>query len=124
MPITLSAGSHTFTISAPPGLTPNNDSVRQLSESGGAASLVKEGGGTLRFSSSNTYTGLTTVNAGNLDLDNSSGVAINGDLQINNGIVRAGLADGLIADTAAVTINSGGTFRLDGHFDRIGPLHV
>jgi autotransporter-associated beta strand protein len=124
MPITLSAGVHTVTISSSPGSTPNSDGFGRLSESGGSASLIKEGAGTLVFRSSNSYTGVTTVNAGDLILFNNSGVSIPGDLVINNAFVTELLAGGLIADTSAVTINSGGTLTLEGHFDRVGSLHV
>jgi autotransporter-associated beta strand protein len=117
MPMTLSAGAHTFTISS-------FVSLNRLGESG-VASLVKEGAGALQFQSSNTCTGLTTINAGTLILENNSGVSINGNLLINGGTVQESL-DYLdhIADTSAVTVNSEGTLDLHGHFDTIGSLHV
>jgi Dockerin type I domain len=64
------------------------------------------------------------VNAGSLLLFNSTGVSIDGDLVVNNALVEELTTGGPIVDTSAVTINSGGTFRLVGHFDVIGSLHV
>jgi autotransporter-associated beta strand protein len=124
LPITLSPGTHTFTISPSPGSAAVFDFFQRFSESGGVASLVKDGDGELGFGSANSYTGVTTVNAGALNLSNTSGVSISGDLVINRGRVVEFHAGGLIADTSAVTINSGGSLELDGHFDRIGSLHV
>jgi len=123
MTLTLSAGAHTFTINLPSSSTASTVLLGQINESGGAASLTKEGPGQLLFRSNNSYTGVTTVNAGILLLINSGGVSVGGDLVINDAFVES-TANGLIADTAAVTINFGGELDLNGHFDRVGPLHV
>ena len=123
MTITLSAGAHTFTINPSSSAAASTVLVGQVNESGGAASLTKEGPGQLIFRSNNSYTGVTTVNAGDLFLLSSSGVSVAGDLVINEAFVVES-TDGLIADTAAVTINHGGLLDLEGNFDRVGPLHI
>jgi autotransporter-associated beta strand protein len=117
MAITLSAGTHTVTA---------NTAVQtqHLGEIGGPASLIKEGNGDLVFQSANSYTGLTTVNAGILFLENANAVSIIGDLLINGGRVVEDTAGSRIGDSSAVTVNSGGTLDLDGQFDIIGSLHV
>lgn len=57
----------------------------------GGASLTKGGAGTLVLSGANTYTGLTTVDAGVLRVDNSAGSATGaGDVLVNAGAALAG----------------------------------
>jgi autotransporter-associated beta strand protein len=84
--VSLAAGAHTFTIGA--GQTTTVSSVIT-----GAGNLTKAGTGTLILSGINTYTGLTTVTAGALNLNNN------------------GLALGSLFGNVAV--NSGGTFNLN-----------
>ncbi len=86
----------------------------------GTGMLIKDGAGTLTLSgtTANTYTGVTTVNAGTLDLSKTAGVnAISGNLVIGDGTgtdtVRI-LADNQIADSATVTIRDGGVLNLNG----------
>src|SRR5262249_4452148 len=70
--------------------------------------LIKAGLGPLRLegANSNTYAGLTTVNAGRLELNKignpTLALAIPGDLTINGGTVRE-LASDQIADSSTVT---------------------
>ncbi len=77
---------------------------------GGSGGLTKTGSGTLTLTGSNTYTGLTTVNNGEVDL-NSSALAVPGNLTIGDGIGAAGsalvlqLAANQIVTTAAVQID-------------------
>ncbi len=59
-----------------------------LMDSGGYGSLVKQGTGTLTLSGANTFSGLTTINAGALNLQNSS--ALGGSTYGN--IVASGAA--------------------------------
>lgn len=70
-------------------------------------------GGEVQFSgsTSNTYTGTTTVNGIILKLAKTSGNAIPGDLVLNAGAIYDG--NNQIADTSNVTIN-GGTFYQNG----------
>jgi autotransporter-associated beta strand protein len=117
------SSTHTFTVVNGPAV-PDLD-ISAVIVNGG---LTKDGVGTLSFSgsSSNTYTGLTTVTAGTLELNKTGGaVALAGDLTINNlGIARE-LSNGQIADTSTVTVlDIGGSFDLSGHSDIIGPLIV
>jgi autotransporter-associated beta strand protein len=88
----------------------------------GSVAVEKSGTGTLRFlgTGNNVYTGSTTVNAGLLELFKTGGgiTAIPGDLIIS-GTVRH-IAGTEIADSAAVTINSGALLDLNGSSDVIG----
>src|SRR5205823_6376149 len=79
-------------------------------------------------SSANTFTGASTISAGELDLNKSNGVtAIKGDsntattdLTVNGGTVKW-LADEQVDNTATITINSG-TVDLNGHTETLGSL--
>src|SRR5262249_28729085 len=85
----------------------------------GPGGLTKVGPGELDLVSSiaNTYGGLTRVNAGTLGLF-TVGIAVPGDLVIGDGlggpnadVVLAGRIE-VIADTAAVTVNSSGLLSI------------
>ena len=96
--------------------------------SGGTNTLTKVGAGTVQLagSSANTYTGLTTVSTGELDLNKTAGVnAIAGDgntatndVEINGGTLKW-LADNQVGDMATITLDSGSA-SLNGHTDTIG----
>ncbi len=69
----------------------------------------------------NTYSGMTTVNAGELDLAKTAGTAaIGGGLTVGGGTVKLVNANE-INDTASVTVNSG-TFNLNGNSETIDAL--
>ena len=74
----------------------------------GTGSVTKTGAGTLTYNRDNTYTGLTTVTNGKLDLNNNTGLgnAINGNTLINGGTVTL-LASDQIVNTGSVTVSSG-----------------
>lgn len=77
----------------------------------GSAGLTKTGAGvlTLGGASANTYTGLTTISEGGLNLNKTSGNAIGGDIAITNGgRLQMTLAD-QIANTAAITMSGAGS---------------
>ena len=104
----------------------------QITNSGATTvGLTKSGADSLTLSgtAANTYTGVTTVNAGTLDLAKSDGVtAVAGDLTVGDGrgedIVQIS-ANEQIADTATVTLRGGevgndanrALLRLDGAAD-------
>jgi autotransporter-associated beta strand protein len=80
---------------------------------------------TLAGTTANTYTGVTRVNAGALELNKPDGVvAVPGDLQIFGGSVKQ-LAGGQIAPTANVTVANAGTLLdLGGHAQTLASLSV
>ena len=101
--------------------TNTNYAGQLLDGAGGQLLLVKNGTGiqTLSGPAGNTYTGLTLVNAGELDLNKAAGFnAIGGNLTIGDGIGGSNadivklLASNQIIDSSAVLIH-GTTGRLD-----------
>jgi fibronectin-binding autotransporter adhesin len=89
----------------------------------GMGSLTKSGTGTLIYTgaASNTYTGLTTISAGTLQLNKGNNVsAITGDIVINGGTLQLSAAN-QIADTSNVTLNSG-TWSLSGNNTTVSSL--
>jgi autotransporter-associated beta strand protein len=95
----------------------------------GSAGITKTGGGTMRFAgaSANTYPGTTTVSGGTLLLNKSAGDAIAGSLVVGDSTATDTVqlaASNQIADTASVTVSSGGVLDLNGFSDTIGALTV
>ncbi len=68
----------------------------------GTGGLIKTGTGTFTLSGANTFTGDVLISAGTLAYG----------------------ADNVLADTVAVTVNSGATFNLNGYSDTIGTLNL
>ena len=95
----------------------------------GTGALDKSGAGTVSLAAANTYTGMTTVNAGILNLNNISGgnaiagdgVAGTTDIQVNTGGTLTLTAADQIADDATVDLN-GGTWNLNGQNETIRNL--
>ena len=80
-----------------------------------AGNLTKTGSGTFTLTGSNTYTGSTTINAGTLELANSSGAALSGStpITVNTGAILLLSQDDQISNTADLTLG-GGTITLAG----------
>jgi autotransporter-associated beta strand protein len=147
------AGSTTLTLQPSQGgaglmdvaLGNATDNIINIDGTGGItiSSLIKNGtgskltfngsgGGILLFSgaASNTYTGLTTVNVGELDLGKTAGLnAIAGNLTIGDGVGAANTAivklinADQIANTSDVTINSDGVLNLNNNSETFDALN-
>lgn len=99
---------------------------------GGTGNVTKLGSGPLRLhgASNNTYSGVTTVNYGVVELDKVLATAIpsNSELIIGTGLGSAKSAivqeksDYQIADNANVTIKSDGWLDLGANDDTVGPM--
>jgi autotransporter-associated beta strand protein len=91
---------------------------------------ITKSGGTSKLTfgglTANSYTGLTRVNAGSLELAKPAGVlAVPGDLSIFGGGSVKALADGQIAPTANVIVaNAGSLLDLGGHPQTLASLSV
>ncbi len=125
-------GPRTFTVT-PGGQTPDLAISNVVSDGTPApASLRKAGTGTLALtgSTSNAYTGDTTVQAGTVTLNQTTGVSIPGAVTIGTGDGAPGsatlreLQSSDLPATANVTVNSDGVFDLNGHADAITGLTV
>lgn len=116
----LGSSIHTFTI-ANGAATPDLNITGVISGTGGITKVT--GASTLSFSgtSANTYSGLTTVTAGTLNLNGTADVnAIAGNVLINGGTLLLSASEQII-DTATVTLSSG-TFNMNGNAETIGTL--
>jgi fibronectin-binding autotransporter adhesin len=102
-----------------------------ISDGGGASGVTKIGAGTLVLSgaNSNTYTGTTTVNVGQIDLNKTAGqnaipaalVIGDNDGTASNDVVRLLAAD-QIPSTSAVTVTSSGLLSLNGNTETLGGI--
>lgn len=95
----------------------------------GSGAFIKSGAGTVSLAAANTYTGLTTVSEGTLELNNTAGgnaiagdgVAGTEDLRVNAGATLRNLQADQIDDGAIVMLN-GGTWNLNGKNETIRRL--
>jgi autotransporter-associated beta strand protein len=113
----IGAGSTTGSISSSSAITNNgtlainrSDAITLSNTISGTGNLTKLGTNTLTLngSSANTYNGTTTVSAGNLTLDKTSGVvAVGGDLVLNGSskLLYGSSKNEQIANTASITLN-------------------
>ena len=82
----------------------------------GTGTMAKAGAGTVTLTGANTFSGGVTVNGGTLALNRTGGAALGGSnaITINtNGTLRTDAA-GQIVGAPLVTVNSGGTYNLNG----------
>jgi autotransporter-associated beta strand protein len=102
-----------------------------IGESSAGTAMTKVGVGTvvLTGSTSNTYSGLTSVNGGQLQLNKSGGAfAVPGNLTVGNGTGSPGADNAQleqpneIAPGRIVTVNSDGVFDLNGQQQGVGAL--
>ena len=93
-----------------------------IGQSAGTFGITKSGAATLTLSgtSANTYTGLTTVTQGELDLNKTGVPAMGGNLTINGGTVKW-LQNNQLA-TSALVLMSSGTLNLNGHSQTVVDL--
>jgi autotransporter-associated beta strand protein len=128
------ATTNTYTITAPivlPATTVQlmNSTTQQLILEGaisGPGAIQVSNAGPVVFSgtSANTYAGITNINTGNLLLQKTAGVNAlpAGTTFISNGGSLQLGASNQIADTASLSMSSGGTFNLAGFSETIGNL--
>ena len=97
----------------------NGNFEGSIGESGNAGRLTKTGSGTqiLSGSNPNTYTGLTTINNGTLELSKDDGVdAVGGHINVGNGFgglaVLTQSSINQIPDGSVVTVLSNGTWNV------------
>ncbi len=91
---------------------------------GGSVGLNKTTADTVTLSGANTYTGLTQVNAGVLQLTTAAGNAVAGDILVRSGgTLRVASGGNMIADTSTVTV-SGGTLEKLGSTETVGALRL
>lgn len=97
-----------------------------LTSSGGT--MNKLGSGTLTLSGANTYSGLTTVSAGTLQLNRTGGTTIptTNDVTVSGGTFRVSTSQALnnltISSGATLTVDAGVTLTVNGTFTGGGTL--
>ena len=89
-----------------------NGTIEFTNEIQGTGDILKNGLGNIVLSGANTYTGLTTINAGILQLNKTGGGTLpsGNSITVNNGGTLRISSNQTLAD---LTINSGGTVLID-----------
>ena len=117
--------SQTWTVSNNGANTTTLAATGAIGQALGALSLTKAGNGILALSgaTANTYSGLTAVNAGELDLGKTAGIdAIAATLTINGGVVKLVNSD-QINNASTVTV-AGGSLNTNAKSDTVGTLNM
>ncbi|MGJ8653906.1 MAG: autotransporter-associated beta strand repeat-containing protein [Opitutaceae bacterium] len=97
-----------------------SDDVTYDSILSGAGKLTKQGAGSLELTAANTMTGATTVEAGTLIVNNTSGVALDGTITVDSGATLTGSGSVGKAVTCLGILapgNSPGTLTLGGNLN-------
>ncbi|MFO0880150.1 MAG: Ig-like domain repeat protein [Gemmataceae bacterium] len=127
--ITLGSNSHIGVALAGDNLTIDRSIVQASSNLG----VTKVGLGTLTYAggagTSNSYTGLTTINEGTLALNKTGGaVALNGNLTIGDGVAPNATAlwqtANQVIDSATIRVESDGLLNLNGLAETIATLRI
>jgi fibronectin-binding autotransporter adhesin len=120
------AGGRQLTVAAPGTIEVAAGQTLQLN-SGFAASpnpLAKAGAGTLVLNQTvgnSGLTGLLTVNAGTVAIQGAGGdTAIRGNVTVGSGALFRLLLGNIIVNNSLITVDSGGTFDMNGQPDAIG----
>jgi autotransporter-associated beta strand protein len=93
------------------------------SANGNTGGLTKSGSGVLTLTGANTYTGLTTVSAGELDLNTTGNNSIAGNLTVSAGTAKLLRAD-QIANTSTVTILGTGILDMGSFNDTVDVFNM
>ena len=109
--------ANTLTIGS--GVIPASSTAAVVIGSGQA-----NGAGTVAFTSAETYTGGTTINAGKLSIAAAGSILATGGININNGGTLGLNASGNIAGngTPTVIVNAGGILSIDASFSGEGSV--
>jgi autotransporter-associated beta strand protein len=91
----------------------------RFTDGAGTVALIKSGTGTLTLAgtTANTYTGMTTVSGGELDLFKTGVNAIGGDVTLSSGTLKFLAAEQII--NSALIAQTAGTFDLNGMTETI-----
>ncbi len=115
------------------GLTVSNDGTVTVNGSLGdngsshtyAGSLTKAGAGTMSLNAINTYTGLTTVSAGELDLNATGGVSVPGNLTVTGSGAKVKLLQSSqLNTTSSLVVGGGAIFDLNGFSQTVAGVSI
>lgn len=126
--LNLGTATHTITVTTN-AANPELEIVGAISGTGG---IIKAGLGTLAFggSTDNTYTGVTTVNEGLLQLSKTNAFAMQGNLVIgqNNAATPTDTvrytSGNQLRTTTTITVSSSGVLNLNNFTDDIGSVNL